>query len=420
MKMKYDIKDESLAEMGRQRIDWADHQMPVLKLIRERFEKEKPLEGVVISSCLHVTSETANLIRTLLAGGAEISLCASNPLSTQDDVAASLVVDHNVSVFAINGEDNDTYFKHINEALSAEPEITIDDGADSASMIHSKRKELIDKIIGGTEQTTAGVARFRNMQEDGVLGFPIIAVNDAATKHFFDNRYGTGQSTIDGLLRATNILIAGRTFVVAGYGWCGRGLARRAEGMGANVIVTEIDPIRAIEAVMDGYRVMPMIEAAKIGDIFVTVTSNADIIRKEHFMEMKDGAIVANSGHFNIEINIGDLEGLASSKDRIKEFVDRYTLSGGKKIYLLGEGRLLNLVAAEGHPASVMDMGFAGQALAVEYIKNNSDKLEPKVYSIPKDIDAEIARLKLESMNVKIDELTEGQIKYMSSWDLGT
>ncbi|MDY6931932.1 MAG: adenosylhomocysteinase [Halobacteriota archaeon] len=418
--MKYDIKDESLAEMGRQRIDWADHQMPVLKLIRERFEKEKPLEGVVISSCLHVTSETANLIRTLLAGGAEISLCASNPLSTQDDVAASLVVDHNVSVFAINGEDNDTYFKHINEALSAEPEITIDDGADSASMIHSKRKELIDKIIGGTEQTTAGVARFRNMQEDGVLGFPIIAVNDAATKHFFDNRYGTGQSTIDGLLRATNILIAGRTFVVAGYGWCGRGLARRAEGMGANVIVTEIDPIRAIEAVMDGYRVMPMIEAAKIGDIFVTVTSNADIIRKEHFMEMKDGAIVANSGHFNIEINIGDLEGLASSKDRIKEFVDRYTLSGGKKIYLLGEGRLLNLVAAEGHPASVMDMGFAGQALAVEYIKNNSDKLEPKVYSIPKDIDAEIARLKLESMNVKIDELTEGQIKYMSSWDLGT
>ena len=418
--MKCDIKDESLAEMGRQRIDWADHQMPVLKLIRERFEKEKPLEGVVISSCLHVTSETANLIRTLLAGGAEISLCASNPLSTQDDVAASLVVDHNVSVFAINGEDNDTYFKHINEALSAEPEITIDDGADSASMIHSKRKELIDKIIGGTEQTTAGVARFRNMQEDGVLGFPIIAVNDAATKHFFDNRYGTGQSTIDGLLRATNILIAGRTFVVAGYGWCGRGLARRAEGMGANVIVTEIDPIRAIEAVMDGYRVMPMIEAAKIGDIFVTVTSNADIIRKEHFMEMKDGAIVANSGHFNIEINIGDLEGLASSKDRIKEFVDRYTLSGGKKIYLLGEGRLLNLVAAEGHPASVMDMGFAGQALAVEYIKNNSDKLEPKVYSIPKDIDAEIARLKLESMNVKIDELTEGQIKYMSSWDLGT
>ncbi|MDY6865296.1 MAG: adenosylhomocysteinase [Halobacteriota archaeon] len=418
--MKCDIKDESLAEMGRQRIDWADHQMPVLKLIRERFEKEKPLEGVVISSCLHVTSETANLIKTLLAGGAEISLCASNPLSTQDDVAASLVVDHDVSVFAINGEDNDTYFKHINEALSVEPEITIDDGADSASMVHSKRKELIDKIIGGTEQTTAGVARFRNMQKDGVLGFPIIAVNDAATKHFFDNRYGTGQSTIDGLLRATNILIAGRTFVVAGYGWCGRGLASRAEGMGANVIVTEIDPVRAIEAVMDGYRVMPMIEAAKIGDIFVTVTSNADIIRKEHFLEMKDGAIVANSGHFNIEINIDDLDRLASSKDRVKEFVDRYTLSGGKKIYLLGEGRLLNLVAAEGHPASVMDMGFAGQALAVEYIKKNPDKLEPKVYSIPKEIDAEIARLKLESMNVKIDELTEGQIKYMSSWDLGT
>ena len=418
--MKFDIKDENLAEMGRQRIDWADHQMPVLKLIRERFEKEKPLDGVVISSCLHVTSETANLIRTLIAGGAEIALCASNPLSTQDDVAASLVVDHNASVFAINGEDDDTYFKHINEVLSLRPEITIDDGADSASMIHSKRKELIENIIGGTEQTTAGVARFRNMEADGILGFPIIAVNDAATKHFFDNRYGTGQSTMDGLLRATNILIAGRTFVVAGYGWCGRGLAMRAEGMGANVIVTEIDPIRAIEAVMDGYRVMPMIEAAKIGDIFITVTSNADIIRKEHFMEMKDGAIVANSGHFNVEINIGDLEELASSKDRIKEFVDRYTLAGGKKIYLLGEGRLLNLVAAEGHPASVMDMGFAGQALAVEYIKKSHDKLEPKVYSIPKEIDAEIARLKLDSMNVSIDKLTEGQIKYLSSWDLGT
>jgi len=418
--MKFDIKDESLAKMGRQRIDWADHQMPVLKMIRERFEKDKPLDGVVISSCLHVTSETANLIRTLIAGGAEIALCASNPLSTQDDVAASLVVDHNASVFAINGEDDDTYFKHINEVLSVKPEITIDDGADSASMIHSKRKELIKNIIGGTEQTTAGVARFRNMEADGILGFPIIAVNDAATKHFFDNRYGTGQSTMDGLLRATNILIAGRTFVVAGYGWCGRGLAMRAEGMGANVIVTEIDPIRAIEAVMDGYRVMPMIDAAKIGDIFITVTSNADIIRKEHFLEMKDGAIVANSGHFNVEINIGDLEELASSKDRIKEFVDRYTLTGGKKIYLLGEGRLLNLVAAEGHPASVMDMGFAGQALAVEYIKKDSDKLEPKVYSIPKEIDAEIARLKLESMNVSIDKLTEGQIKYLSSWDLGT
>ncbi|MDY6964812.1 MAG: adenosylhomocysteinase [Halobacteriota archaeon] len=418
--MNCDIKDESLAEKGRSRIDWADHQMPVLGLIRERFEKERPLEEVTISACLHVTSETANLIRTLKAGGAKIALCASNPLSTQDDIAASLVVDYETSVFAINGEDSETYFKHIDTALSSKPDITIDDGADSASMIHSKRKELIDKIIGGTEQTTAGVARFRNMEDDGVLGFPIIAVNDADTKHFFDNRYGTGQSTMDGLLRATNILVAGRTFVVAGYGWCGRGLAMRAEGLGANVIVTEIDPIRAIEAVMDGYRVMPMREAAEVGDIFITVTSNTSVIRKEHFEVMKDGAIVANSGHFNVEVNISDLEELSVSRERIKEFVDKYTLAGGKRVYLLGEGRLLNLVAAEGHPASVMDMGFAGQALSVEYLKGNASKLEPKVYSIPREIDSEIARLKLESMEVSIDTLTEEQLKYMRSWDLGT
>ncbi len=418
--MRYDVKDLSLAEKGRLRIEWAERQMPVLGLIRERFEKEKPLEGVRISACLHVTTETANLMLTLKAGGAELALCASNPLSTQDDVAACLVKEHGIPVFAVRGEDKQTYYEHLHAALDNRPQVTLDDGGDLVSTIHKERQELLEVVVGGTEETTTGVIRFRSMAEQGVLRYPIISVNDASTKHMFDNRYGTGQSTIDGILRATNVLIAGRNFVVAGYGWCGRGVAMRAKGMGANVIVTETDPLRALEAVMDGYRVMPMSEAAKVGDIFVTVTGDINVIREEHFRVMKDGAILANSGHFNVEIEIPALERLAKSRRRIREHVDEYLLEDGRRLYLLGEGRLINLAAAEGHPASVMDMSFANQALCAEYIVREGEKLEPGVYPVPKEIDEQVARLKLQSMGVSIDTLTEEQRKYLSSWEMGT
>jgi len=418
--VRYDVKDLSLAEKGRLRIEWAERQMPVLGLIRERFEKEKPLEGVRISACLHVTTETANLMLTLKAGGAELALCASNPLSTQDDVAACLVKEHGIPVFAVRGEDKQTYYEHLHAALDNRPQVTLDDGGDLVSTIHKERQELLEVVVGGTEETTTGVIRFRSMAEQGVLRYPIISVNDASTKHMFDNRYGTGQSTIDGILRATNVLIAGRNFVVAGYGWCGRGVAMRAKGMGANVIVTETDPLRALEAVMDGYRVMPMSEAAKVGDIFVTVTGDINVIREEHFRVMKDGAILANSGHFNVEIEIPALERLAKSRRRIREHVDEYLLEDGRRLYLLGEGRLINLAAAEGHPASVMDMSFANQALCAEYIVREGEKLEPGVYPVPKEIDEQVARLKLQSMGVSIDTLTEEQRKYLSSWEMGT
>jgi adenosylhomocysteinase len=418
--MKYEIADKGLSEQGKLRIEWANRHMPVLALIKERFDEEKPLKGITLSACLHVTSETANLVRTLKAGGAEVALCASNPLSTQDDVAASLVKDYDVPVFAICGEDSETYYEHVNKALDFKPDITMDDGGDLVSTIHSERNELIDSIIAGTEETTTGVIRFRSMEADGVLKFPIIAVNDADTKHFFDNRYGTGQSTIDGILRATNVLLAGKNFVISGYGWCGRGLAMRAKGMGANVIITEVDPLKALEAVMDGYRVMPMADASKVGDIFVTVSGDTSVIRKEHFEAMKDGAILANSGHFNVEIDIPDLEELSKSKKKIRDHVEEYTLKDGRKLYLLGEGRLINLAAAEGHPASVMDMSFANQALCAEYIKNEGKGLEPRVYSVPDKIDKAVARLKLESMGVEIDTLTEEQEKYLRSWELGT
>ncbi len=418
--MKYDIKDESLAEKGKLRIEWANRQMPVLGLIKERFEKEKPLKGLTVACCLHVTSETANLVRTLKAGGAEVVLCASNPLSTQDDVAASLVKDYEISVFAITGEDNETYYKHVHQALDFKPHITMDDGGDLVSTIISERQELLTDIISGTEETTTGVIRFKSMEADGVLKFPIIAVNDANTKHFFDNRYGTGQSSIDGILRATNVLLAGKNFVVGGYGWCGRGVAMRADGMGANVIIIEVDPLKALEAVMDGYRVMPIKEAAIIGEIFVTVTGDTSILRKEHFEQMKDGAIVANSGHFNVEISIPDLEALSTGKRTIRDYVEEYTLEDGRRIYLLGEGRLINLAAAEGHPASVMDMSFANQALAAEYIKEEGKSLEVKVYSVPEAIDKDVAKLKLESMGIEIDTLTDEQDKYLHSWELGT
>jgi adenosylhomocysteinase len=417
--MDYDIKDITLAEEGKLRIEWASFQMPVLNLIKKRFKREKPLKGVRLAACLHVTSETANLLETLKEGGAMVVLCASNPLSTQDSVAASLVKDH-IPVFAIKGEDNETYYEHIHRALDIKPNITMDDGGDLVSIIHSKRQELFRDIIAGTEETTTGVIRFRSMEAQGVLRYPVIAVNDARTKHFFDNRYGTGQSTIDGILRATNILLAGKNFVICGYGWCGRGLAMRAEGMGAKVIIVEVDPLKALEAVMDGYRVMPIAEAARIGDIFVTVTGDISIIRKEHFQVMKDGAILANSGHFDVEISIPDLEEMAKSKRRFREYVDEYTLKDGRRIFLLGEGRLINLAAAEGHPASVMDMSFANQALCAEYIKKEGKKLEPKVYPVPEEIDKEVARLKLESMGVKIDRLTPEQEKYLRSWQSGT
>lgn len=416
----YHVKDLSLAEGGRRRIEWAEREMPVLRMIRERFEKERPLAGVRVSACLHVTTETANLARTLVAGGADLVLTASNPLSTQDDVASALVSHYEIPVFAVKGEDNVTYYKHLRAALDHKPNMTMDDGADLVSVLHKERRELLSGVIGGTEETTTGVIRLRAMAADKALTFPVIAVNDAMTKHLFDNRYGTGQSTIDGIIRATNVLLAGRTFVVAGYGWCGRGLAMRARGMGANVIVTEIDPLPALEAVMDGFRVMPMPEAAKIGDIFVTVTGDLNVLDRDDFENMKDGAIVANSGHFNVEINIPALEEMAAEKRLVRPFVEAYDLKDGRTIYLLGEGRLINLASAEGHPASVMDMSFANQALSAEYMLRNAAELEKRVYSVPEPIDKEIARLKLEAMGVNLDVLTPEQVHYLNSWEEGT
>ncbi|GAK49154.1 adenosylhomocysteinase [Candidatus Moduliflexus flocculans] len=418
--MKYDVKDMSLAEKGKLRIEWADRNMPVLQLIRKRFQVEKPLKGVRIAACLHVTSETANLMRTLKDGGADVKLCASNPLSTQDDVAASLVKHYEIPVFAIKGEDNQTYYKHIHAALEHQPMLTMDDGADVVSLLHSEKKELLQYVIGGTEETTTGVIRLRSMANNKVLEYPIIAVNDAQTKHFFDNRYGTGQSTLDGVIRATNTLVAGKTVVVAGYGWCGRGVAMRANGLGAKVIVLEVEPIRAIEATMDGYQVMPVAEAAKVGDIFITVTGDIHVIRKEHFEVMKDGAIVCNSGHFNVELDLEGLAEITTSRRTIRDFVEEYTLKNGKRVNVLGEGRLINLAAAEGHPADVMDMSFANQALGAEYILNNAKSLEKTVYPVPQPIDREIARLKLEAMGVSIDTLTPEQEKYLASWEMGT
>lgn len=418
--MKYDVKDINLAGNGKTRIEWANEQMPVLSLIRKRFLKEKPLKKVRLAACLHVTSETANLGITLAAGGAEVAICASNPLSTQDEVAASLVADYGIPVFAYKGVDNDTYYEHINGALDINPNVTMDDGADLVSTIHNKKKDLIKNVIGGTEETTTGVIRLKSMEAHKVLKYPIIAVNDAQTKHFFDNRYGTGQSTIDGILRATNILLAGMNFVVCGYGWCGRGVAMRAKGMGANVIIAEVKPLSALEAVMDGYRVMSLKEAAEIGQVFVTVTGNTSVLTAEHFKLMRDGAIVANSGHFNVEIDIDSLEKMSVKKRRIREMIDEYTLRDGKKIYLLGEGRLINLAAAEGHPAVVMDMSFANQALSAEYLAKFGKKLDNKVYSVPKHIDEEVASLKLAALGVKIDTLTKEQAKYLASWEFGT
>ncbi len=416
-----DIKDINLAEGGRRRIDWAEREMPVLRQIRERFAREKPLKGVRLSACLHVTTETANLARTLVAGGADLVLTASNPLSTQDDVAAALVNIYEVPTFAIKGEDNVTYYKHISAALDHKPHMTMDDGADLVSTIHKARRELLPGIIGGTEETTTGVIRLRAMAADGMLQFPVIAVNDAMTKHFFDNRYGTGQSTLDGIIRATNVLLAGKNFVVAGYGWCGRGLASRARGMGSLVIVTEVDPLKALEAVMDGFQVMPMMDAARIGDIFCTVTGDINVIDTRHFEVMKDGAIVANSGHFNVEINIPGLQDLSKGDPKlVRPFVDQYETKDGRKINILGEGRLINLASAEGHPASVMDMSFANQALAAEFMVKNAKTLEKRVYSVPAEVDAEIARIKLAAMGVKIDELTSEQVKYLNSWEEGT
>ena len=410
--MRYDVKDLALAGKGKDRIEWAQQSMPVLQLIRERFQKEQPVKGIRISACLHVTTETANLAITLRDGGARLCLCASNPLSTQDDTAAALVREYGIPVFAIKGEDNKTYYSHIMSALENKPQITMDDGADLVTAILTERKELISEVLGGTEETTTGVVRLRSMAQD--------AVNDADTKHLFDNRYGTGQSTIDGVIRATNLLLAGLRVVVCGYGWCGRGIAMRAKGFGADVIVTEIDPIRALEAVMEGYRVMPIADAAKIGQLFVTVTGNKGIIRKEHFELMKSGAVLANSGHFNVEIDIPALESLSVSKRRVREYVDEYTLRGGQKVYLLGEGRLINLASAEGHPASVMDMSFADQALSVEYLIKHSQSLGKQVYPVPKEIDQEVARLKLRSLNAEIDVLTAEQKRYLQSWSEGT
>ncbi|MDO8461423.1 MAG: adenosylhomocysteinase [Deltaproteobacteria bacterium] len=417
---KSDIKNPALAESGRLRIEWARQNMPVLKQIEDRFIKEKPFQGLRLSACLHVTTETAALMRTLKSGGADVAICASNPLSTQDDVAASLVVDDGIQVFAIKGEDNPTYYKHMDACLDHHPMITMDDGADLVSTIHQKRPELATEVLAGTEETTTGVIRLRSMERDKVLKYPIVAVNDAQTKHFFDNRYGTGQSTIDGIIRATNRLMAGSHFVVAGYGWCGKGLAMRARGMGAQVIVTEVDPLPALEAIMDGFRVLPMAEAAKIGDIFCTVTGNKGVLRKEHFDKMKDGAILSNSGHFNVEIDIPALEKMSRQQRQIREFVTEYTTTDGRRINILGEGRLINLAAAEGHPSSVMDMSFAGQALTTEYIVKNYKTLEKRVYNVPREIDEKIAALKLAGMDVSIDRLTPEQSKYLSSWNEGT
>ena len=441
--MDYDIKNIKLAEKGRLRVEWAEMAMPVSQLIRDRFEKEKPLRGKRLSACLHVTTETAVLMKILQAGGAELSLCASNPLSTQDDVAAYLAKELHLPVFAIKGEDGETYYTHIQKALAHCPNLTMDDGADLVSSFHfialekwgelsprvrkwaealspEKRKELIKGLIGGTEETTTGVIRLRSMERNGVLRFPIVAVNDAETKHFFDNRYGTGQSTIDGILRATNRLLAGATFVISGYGWCGKGLAMRARGMGANVIITEIDPLRALEAVMDGYRVMPIDQAAEVGDIFCTVSGNIHVIRKEHFLKMRDGAVIANSGHFNVELDLDGLGEVTVSKRQIRDFVEEFQLNQGRRVYLLGEGRLINLASAEGHPSSVMDMSFANQALATEYLVKHHQALEKKVYPVPHQIDQEIASMKLLSMGIQIDFLTKEQQDYLGSWEKGT
>jgi adenosylhomocysteinase len=416
----HDVRDLALAPAGKRRIEWADRQMPVLSAIRERFAAERPLAGLRIAACLHVTSETANLMRTLRAGGAEVMLCASNPLSTQDDVAASLVVDHEISVFAVHGEDSDTYYSHIEAAIERRPHLTMDDGCDVVSTIHQRHPELLGEIMAGTEETTTGVIRLRAMEADGVLGYPIIAVNEANTKHLFDNRYGTGQSTLDGVLRATNLLVAGRTLVVCGYGWCGRGLAERGRGMGAHVVVVEVDPLAALQAVMDGHRVMPIADAAAVGDIFITVTGDKHVLRREHFEVMKDGAVVANSGHFDIEIDIPALRELSVSRVVARPMVEQFDMADGRRIYLLAEGRLVNLAAAEGHPASVMDMSFANQALAAEHAATNHDQLEKRVYTVPRELDDRVAALKLESMGVHIDSLTEEQRHYLSSWDQGT
>jgi len=418
--MDFDVRDTGLAEKGRLRIEWAAQSMPVLRSIQERFAAEKPLAGIRLSACLHITTETAALAHTLKAGGAELSLCASNPLSTQDDVAASLVVNDGISVFAIKGEDKETYYRHIHSAIENRPQVTMDDGADLVSILHSERRELLPNVIGGTEETTTGVIRLRSMAEKGVLQYPIIAVNDADTKHLFDNRYGTGQSTVDGIIRATNRLIAGSNFVVSGYGWCGRGVAMRAAGMGAKVIITEVDPLRALEAVMDGYQVMPMADAARIGNFFCTLTGDIHVLGREHFEVMKDGAIISNSGHFNVEIDLDALSKMAEVRRQIRDFVEEFRLNDGRRVYVLGEGRLINLAAAEGHPSSVMDMSFANQALCTEYMVRHASSLKKQVYRVPLDIDKNIAYLKLASMGAVIDCLTAEQQKYLQSWEMGT
>ncbi len=416
----HDVHDLALAPAGKWRIDWADRQMPVLSAIRERFESERPLSGLRISACLHVTSETSNLMRTLKAGGADVLLCASNPLSTQDDVAASLVVDHEIAVYAVHGEDSDSYYSHIESAIAHHPQLTMDDGCDVVSTIHQRHRDMLDDILAGTEETTTGVIRLRAMEADGVLGYPIIAVNEANTKHLFDNRYGTGQSTIDGLLRATNVLLAGRTMVVCGYGWCGRGLADRARGMGAHVVVVEVDPLRALQAVMDGFRVMPIAEAAAEGDIFITATGDKHVIRPEHMERMKDGALMANTGHFDVEIDIPGLRALSSAQTVARPMVEQFELADGRRLFLLAQGRLLNLAAAEGHPAAVMDMSFANQALCAEHVAKHHGELERRVYTVPRELDDEVARLKLESLGMEIDSLTDEQRRYLASWDEGT
>jgi adenosylhomocysteinase len=418
--MKYHVKDLKQSAKGKDRIEWAERSMPVLRLIKSRFQKEKPLKGIKMAACLHVTTETANLLITLKAGGADVYTCASNPLSTQDDVAAALVKVYGIPTFAIKGEDRKTYYKHLYSALDARPNITMDDGADLVSELHSARAAQASEIIGSTEETTTGVIRLRAMEKDGVLKFPVVAVNDAKTKHFFDNRYGTGQSTLDGIIRATNVLMSGAVVVVPGYGWCGRGVAMRARGLGARVIVTEVDPMKALEAVMEGYEVLPIAKAATLGDVFVTLTGDIHVIRPEHFSKMKDGAIVANSGHFNVELDLDGLKKISKKIRTVRDFVQEYTLKSGKKIFVLGEGRLINLAAAEGHPASVMDMSFANQALAAEYVTKNHKQLRKKVYSVPENIDNEIARLKLKAIGVTIDQLTKEQEHYLSSWEMGT
>jgi adenosylhomocysteinase len=421
MTVEHHVKKLELATGGRYRIEWAEQEMPVLRTIKQQFKETQPLKGLRISACLHVTTETANLMHALQLGGADIVLCASNPLSTQDDVAASLVANYEIPVYAIKGEDNNTYYEHIKAALDHKPHMTMDDGADLVSLLHKERRELLDGVVGGTEETTTGVIRLRAMAQEGALKFPIIAINDANTKHMFDNRYGTGQSTLDGVIRATNVLLAGKTIVVAGYGWCSRGIAMRAQGMGGNVIVTEVDPLKALEAVMDGFRVMPMTQAAALGDIFITATGDINILDERHFPAMKDGALIANSGHFNVEINIPQLAGLSQGEPRkVREFVDQYVLKNGHRINLLGEGRLINLAAAEGHPASVMDMSFANQALSAQYMAQNGKSLAPNVYTVPEVIDKEVARLKLAAMNIDIDVLTPEQEKYLASWEEGT